>query len=241
MELVHCRGLLWEVQGVIFTDTLEGSAHFDIAVSEVEDAMGTERFYTLSAPISLTWDKRDDELDPKDGFYLEGTLQPFHELEFGSTGLRAIVEGRTYWPLGSDATVLALRGRLGTIIGGERDELPPSLLFFTGGGGSVRGYGFRTNGLDIGGEIVGGRSALELSAEIRRDIIGDFSAAGFVDAGLVSEDVWPNGDTDMKIGVGAGIRYRSGLGPIRFDIARPLDPGPDDPDIAFYFGIGQAF
>ena len=225
----------------IFTDSLIGNAFFDIAVSEVEDDDGTETYYTVSAPVSLTFDRRDDPLDPKGGYYLDGLIQPFHELEFGSTGIRGILEGRTYFPLGGEDTILALRGRLSSITGGNREELPPSLLFFTGGGGSVRGYGFRSNGLEVDGETVGGRSSLELSAEVRRQIFGNFSAAAFVDAGLVSADVIPSSENDIKVGVGGGIRYKTGLGPIRFDIARPLDPGPDDPSIAFYFGIGQAF
>ena len=64
---------------------------------------------------------------------------------------------------------------------------------------------------------------------------------GFVDAGYVGEDTIPTFDEDLRIGVGAGLRYLTGLGPIRLDVAFPLDPGEDDPDFAFYVGIGQAF
>ena len=226
----------------IFNEQLSGEAFFDLSYTEVEDDLGRETYVTASVPLKLTYDLRDSDLNAKSGYFLEARLQPFHELQFGSTGLRSILEGRYYLPLGDEAkTVLAFRGRMGSIIGGNRDELPPSLLFFTGGGGSVRGYGFRSNGLEIGGDIVGGRSSLELAAEVRQEITDTISIVGFADAGLVSADSFPSGDNDLKVGVGLGVRYLTGLGPIRFDVARPLDPGPDDPDVAFYFGIGQAF
>jgi translocation and assembly module TamA len=64
---------------------------------------------------------------------------------------------------------------------------------------------------------------------------------GFADAGLVGADSVPDFGEDVRIGVGAGLRYFTGLGPIRLDVAVPLDPRPGDPSVAFYVGIGQAF
>ena len=77
--------------------------------------------------------------------------------------------------------------------------------------------------------------------ELRARVTDTIGVVGFVDAGYVDADSFPEFSEDLKVGVGAGLRYITGLGPIRLDLAFPLDPGPDDPDIAFYVGLGQAF
>ena len=87
----------------------------------------------------------------------------------------------------------------------------------------------------------GGRSLIEGSAELRARVTDTIGVVAFADAGYVDADSFPEFSEDLKVGVGAGLRYITGLGPIRLDVASPLDPGPDDPDVAFYVGIGQAF
>ena len=54
-------------------------------------------------------------------------------------------------------------------------------------------------------------------------------------------EVFPDFKQDVRIGVGAGLRYLTPLGPVRLDVAVPLDRRNDDPSVAFYVGIGQAF
>src|SRR5690606_25667518 len=107
--------------------------------------------------------------------------------------------------------------------------------------GSVRGYAYRNIGVETPDGIVGGRSLIEGSAEIRARVTQSIGVVGFVDAGYVSSESFPDFSEDLKLGAGVGLRYLTGLGPIRLDVAVPLDPGPDDPDFAFYVGIGQAF
>ena len=79
------------------------------------------------------------------------------------------------------------------------------------------------------------------SGEVRARITETIGAVGFVDAGIVSADATFSSTEDLKVGVGVGARYYTGFGPLRFDLAFPLEPGPDDADFAFYIGIGQAF
>jgi translocation and assembly module TamA len=137
--------------------------------------------------------------------------------------------------------VLAGRLKLGTLVGPPISEIAPDRLFFAGGGGSVRGYAYRNIGVPVGDEVIGGRSLIEASVEARVKVTETIGVVGFVDAGYVGEDSIPSFDEDLRIGVGAGLRYLTGLGPIRLDVAVPLDPREDDPDFAFYVGIGQAF
>jgi translocation and assembly module TamA len=67
-----------------------------------------------------------------------------------------------------------------------------------------------------------------------------FGAAAFVDAGYVAADRLP-GLEDLRVGAGVGVRYYTGFGPLRLDVATPLNKRPGDPDYALYLGLGQAF
>lgn len=228
----------------MFTDELSGKLYVNGGVAEFEDdVFGTRQFQTVGLLGGLTYDSRDNPVDATEGFFLDGTVEPFAELEYGNVAMRFLGEARTYYGFGKeDRLVLAGRLKLGSIFGASIAELPPDKLFFAGGGGSVRGYGYRTIGVPVGDDlIVGGRSLIEASGEVRAKVTDSIGLVGFVDAGYVGAESFPDFAEDLKLGIGAGLRYQTGLGPIRLDLAVPLDGGPDDPDVAFYVGIGQAF
>ncbi|MEM8787009.1 MAG: autotransporter assembly complex family protein [Pseudomonadota bacterium] len=225
----------------IFTENLEGSAAVDLTFSEVTDDLGERQFLTLGLPVSLAYDVRDNPLDATRGYFIEGTARPFAEFEFDTLAIRTLVSGRTFFEVIEDRTVLAFRAQFGTVFGGALDELNPDELFFTGGGGSVRGFEFRSNGIDVDGDILGGRSAVELSAEVRQRFTRRFGGALFVDGGLVSEEIFPVDTADLTVGVGVGLRFYTALGPLRVDVASAVDRDDDDPPFAVYIGIGQAF
>jgi translocation and assembly module TamA len=88
--------------------------------------------------------------------------------------------------------------------------------------------------------LIGGRSLLLLSGELRYRINDTFGVAAFVDAGNAYSSMVPGFD-NLKIGVGAGIRYLTPIGPIRLDVAVPLNRGTGDPAVGIYVGLGQAF
>ena len=58
---------------------------------------------------------------------------------------------------------------------------------------------------------------------------------------MSAPDPTPDFSEDLRVGAGAGLRYNTGLGPLRLDVAVPLNPMPGDPDFGVYAGIGQAF
>jgi translocation and assembly module TamA len=121
--------------------------------------------------------------------------------------------------------------------------VPASQRFYAGGGGSVRGYKYQSIGpLDSKNDPLGGRSLVELNAEARIKIIDQFGIVPFVDGGQVYDEVYPELTSgDLQWAAGLGLRYYSPVGPIRFDVAFPLNPrGIDDP-FQFYISIGQAF
>ncbi len=223
-----------------FTKRLTGSAAVGLEYSDITDDLGNREFLTVSLPVGLQYDRRNNELDATRGYFLRGEVSPFQELEFDTTAVRAEFEARGYVELAEEDTVLAARAFWGTVVGGDLLDLPTGQLFFAGGGGSIRGFEFQAVGLDIDGNELGGRSKLELALELRQRIGRNFGIVGFVDSGIVSDDIFPSSGS-YSVGVGGGIRYYSGLGPLRFDVATPLNGDNEDPAIAVYIGIGQAF
>lgn len=118
------------------------------------------------------------------------------------------------------------RAEVGYTLIDKLATLPASVRFFTGGDVSVRGYEYKSLGpTDPFGAVVGGENLLVGSVEIDQRIAASWSVAAFIDSGNAFDDL---NNFDPATGVGAGIRWFSVLGPIRFDIAIPLEN--DAPD-----------
>jgi translocation and assembly module TamA len=101
------------------------------------------------------------------------------------------------------------------------DDLPPSQRYFTGGDTSVRGYAYQALGpKDSVGNVIGGRYLAVASLEYEHPLKKNWSAAAFVDTGNAFSKSF---DEDLKTGVGVGVRWQSPIGPVRIDIAHPLD------------------
>jgi len=226
----------------VLTDqvTLEGGAQFE--VNRFDDVFGTRDFKTIGLYAGATLDFRNDPVDATQGWFSQVNLEPFYELNYNNVAARLTAEGRTYFGFGEDDPyVLAARLKAGLVLGPSLAEIPPDKLFFAGGGGSVRGYGFKSIGVDDGsGTVTGGRYLLEGSLEARAKVTSDIGVVAFVDGGYVAADIFP-AITDLRIGAGVGVRYYTGLGPLRLDVAVPVNKRAGDPDYAIYVGIGQAF
>ncbi|MFC3703529.1 autotransporter assembly complex family protein [Devosia honganensis] len=230
-------GLSW-----FFSDelTFEGGASFEVA--RFDDDFGTRDFQTAGLYAGVIYDGRDSSVDPTEGIYAAANLEPYFDLLGGTPGARLVVEGRTYFGFGeNDPFVLAGRVKAGALLGPSLDQIPPDKLFFAGGGGSVRGYAYKSIGVDDGsGLVTGGRYLLEASLEARAKVTQDIGVVGFLDGGYVAADTFPGLD-DLRLGAGVGVRYYTGLGPLRLDLAVPINKRAGDPDWAVYAGIGQAF
>lgn len=220
--------------------TLDGRIYYER--SQFDDDFGTRDFSIAGLTAGAVWDARDNAQDAHQGFYLAATAEPFYELDYGYLAFKATAEARGYWRLmDDDRLVLAGRAKIGALVGPDLAQLPPDRLYFAGGGGSVRGYAYLGIGVNNpDGTVTGGRYLLEGSAEARYKINDEWGAVAFVDGGYVAADSFPGID-QLRLGAGVGIRYYTSLGPLRADIAVPLNGQPGDPDYALYVGIGQAF
>jgi translocation and assembly module TamA len=212
---------------------------------------GPPRDYQLvSAPLTLRYDSTDAPLDPRRGLRLAAQLTPTQVLQGEGSGfVLGRLAGSAYLDLGPGMASpqgpgrLVLAGRLvvGSIVGAAAEDVPPDWRFYAGGGGSVRGYPFQSIGpRTASGSPAGGDGLLESSLELRQRLNANWGAVAFVDAGSVSRDSMP-GTGALAVGVGIGLRYFTPIGPVRADIAAPLDRDIGDSPVQLYIGIGQSF
>lgn len=211
--------------------------------AETRDAFGTDQYTLLTLPLGATFDYRDNALNAKDGYYARVSLTPFVALDGADNGLRSYADLRGYRTFGEARPVtLALRGQLGSVYGPDLSEAPADYLFYSGGGGTVRGQPYQALGVELGGgAVVGGRSFLGLSAEARVGVTEKIGVVGFVDAGYIGAEQFYDGSGEWHSGAGLGLRYDTGIGPIRLDVAVPTSGPEVNEDFQVYIGIGQAF
>lgn len=197
-------------------------------------------YYVAALPGEVTFDTTDSLLNPTEGFRISAKLSPEASLGSGTQFYgRGQVEATTYYGIGS-SFVLAGRARIGSIAGADRADIAPSRRFYAGGGGSVRGFGYQELGpKDIDDDPIGGRSLIEAAAEVRYRF-GDYGVVGFVDAGQVYTSSTPGFD-NMRFGVGIGGRFYTNFGPLRLDVATPINRQPGESRVSVYISIGQAF
>lgn len=226
-----------------FSDDLYGEIAGGIRYSRAEDAFGEREFNHFVLPGRLEWDKRDDDGDPRSGFYFNANVTPLIGYN-GSASLTNInLDNRAYVTFGSDAVTLAGRVLIGSDVGASTEETPPDYLFFSGGGDTVRGQKYQSLGAgEENGDTVGGRSFLGLSAEVRTRLTDTIGVVGFVDYGFVGSEEWVDDNSFEHSGVGLGVRYTTPIGPIRVDIATPYTGDEDEfSRVELYIGVGQAF
>jgi len=197
----------------------------------------------LTGRGSFYMDRSNDPLDPTTGYRLTASVQPTAVTgEDTVLFVRSEAQATAYLPIEDNArTVLAGRVRLGTILGGEELTVPSDRLFYAGGGGSVRGYEYQGVGPRLPDNTPrGGLSLFETSLEVRRQVFGNFQGVAFIDAGAIGFQETPNFN-NLRYGAGFGVRYKLPFGPVRADIAFPLDRREGDAAFQIYISLGQAF
>ncbi|XDA99950.1 autotransporter assembly complex family protein [Sulfitobacter sp. LCG007] len=211
--------------------------------AQTEDAFGERDYTILTLPAGLTFDYRDKELDARKGYYANVDMTPFAAISGTENGLLTTADLRWYKSFGSEnRTTFALRGQVGSVVGPDLDEAPADFLFYAGGSGTVRGFPYEEIGIELDdGELVGGRSLLAVSAEMRFRTAGNLGYVVFADAAYVSEKEYPDGSGEWGTGAGVGLRYDTPIGPIRLDVAAPVSGRDKGKSVQVYIGIGQSF
>ncbi|MCO6408025.1 autotransporter assembly complex protein TamA [Hoeflea alexandrii] len=219
------------------------SAGVNVEYARLTDSFNVDlETITVALPLEYVRDTRDSKLNPTSGTRLSLLVEPTYEINGGATFVKLRAEASAYRALDADKRfVLAGRVAAGTIYGASLASVPANRRFYAGGGGSVRGYGYQDIGpVNAAGQPTGGRSLIETSAEVRIGVTDTIGLVPFVDAGLVSASETFSG-AKFKAGAGIGVRYSTPFGPLRVDVAVPLNKDATDPDYGIYAGIGQAF
>jgi translocation and assembly module TamA len=218
-------------------------------------------YYTLiQLPFAVKFDSTDLASpldDPTHGMRDSLSITPTHSLGASSaTFLIDQITVATYFdldhflPTSAGRSVLAARMLVGLAQGagacspppGEC-SLPPDQRFYGGGSASIRGYAYQSVGPNFPntGYPVGGTALVAGAIEYRQRFGQNFGAAFFVDAGQVSNTLTLT-PSDVFVGVGAGVRYYTVIGPIRLDLAVPTKhTAIENQSFQVYIGLGQAF
>jgi translocation and assembly module TamA len=209
---------------------------------------GVTRDYTLvGLPLALRYDNTNSLLDPTRGIRAAATATP--TLSLGATHTEFVttqLSGSTYLDVSSlwhnpGRSIVALRGLIGAAEGASQFELPPDQRFYAGGSATIRGYNYQSVGPQFAdGTPQGGTSIYAGTVEFRQHILDNYGFVAFVDGGEVAAQGSPFA-TGLRLGAGLGFRYYTSFGPLRFDVAVPLERIPNGGSFQIYLGIGQAF
>jgi translocation and assembly module TamA len=228
-----------------FSDTFSAQIGLDGQIGRSKDALGTVNYRLIGVPASVTYDSTDSLLDPTRGVRAIASLAVYPGAISSPGIVVAKAQGSTYYSLDEESRyILAGRIGFGSVSDSPLGDIPDNFRFFAGGGGSVRGYPYRTLG-PIGpyNLPIGGRSLLEASLEARIKVTDTIGVVPFFDAGTAFASALPDFDEKIRKSVGIGLRYYTGIGPIRADLAFPLDPykGGHVRPAVLYLSLGQAF
>ncbi len=214
-------------------------------ISRVDEDGKRSKFALLYVPGDLSWDFTDDPFDPSSGGRLRVEAIPYYNANGSALGFfKGYLSYSHYLKVFDHPRIIfANRAALGVISGVDRDDVPADLRFYAGGGGSIRGYSYQSVGpLDSNDDPLGGNSVFELNSEVRAMITKSIGMVAFIDGGSAFTDSYPSFDNTLRWGAGAGFRYFTPVGPLRIDVAVPLNRRQDvDDHFQIYISLGQAF
>jgi outer membrane protein insertion porin family len=215
-----------------------------VNASTIKAIGGFRRNGILSGPSAgVTFNNTEDPFNPQSGEIISflGNLSD-HSFGADYRYWRVLAEAKKYQLVGWQ-TVLATRLKIGlsdTL--GTIGEVPLSERFYSGGEGSVRGYGLRRIGpLSASNDPLGGLSLIEGSVELRRPLFWKLNGALFFDCGQVATQPYDLRVDALQCGYGPAAGMNSPVGPINFYVGFPTQKPRGDSSWQFYFSIGQYF
>ncbi len=234
-----------------FKDYYSTFGSLNLQYSKIEDSAtrtpqerSEENVFLTFINMGLERDTTDSILNPTRGTVVSTGLESsFTALASDVNYLKGTIELRGYKKYRSivfanklTTGVIQPFGDTGTF------DVPIFKRFFAGGSTSMRGFPFQKLGpLDQNNDPLGGNTLLVGSFELRYPLYGNFGAVTFFDYGNVYSREWDYDLGDLKYAPGAGLRYDTIIGPIRFDVGYALNPEPGIRRVQFFISIGQAF
>jgi translocation and assembly module TamA len=195
------------------------------------------RAYLTVPGVRFAVQRYNNPIRPTRGYSFSGELRGTTKfLASDQTFIQFVSQGAYLRKIFRNFT-LHTRVQIGMTVQKESiNDLPATLRFFAGGDRSVRGYAYQSLGpKNEEGEVIGGKNLVVGSVELERAVGKDWGIAAFYDAGNAFNDF---AQVRLSQGVGLGVRYYTRVGPIKLDIARPLDKGAPVVRLHLSFGIG---
>jgi outer membrane protein insertion porin family len=245
--------------------------HVEVTSADIKPIfLGPTSYFVNTIGLTQTLDLRESPLVSPRGLVIDNTLDvatnglgsdiefvrgtgrvsyyvPFSEKSQAPGVALAEDPSRSFMERWFKQTLLAFGARLGVIhpLGKEDTtglDIPIDERFFNGGSTTVRSFGERTLGPhDRHGNPIGGEFFTVFNAEYTFPIYGELQGAVFVDAGNLLPTSDDPGLDDMRYALGAGLRYKLPIGPIRLDYGVNPDKRADEDFGAFHFSFGFAF
>jgi translocation and assembly module TamA len=230
----------------IISDDLTVRAGLGVLRAREETDLLTREYTLLTLPLDATLDRRDVPTNARDGYFVDVELTPFISVGGDIGGARVFGDARGYLTVGeTERLTFAARWQVGSVIGADVTEAPADFLFYSGGGGTVRGQPYQALGIETvqGTETIttGGTSFIGAQLEARYLVRDKIAVVGFYDVGYVGATARPGESGDWHAGAGLGVRYETGIGPIRLDLGTQASGDNVASDLQVYIGIGQAF
>lgn len=214
-------------------------------INELVKQEGKNETYILAQfPIGFNWNTANSLFEPTNGHKLSLSLTPTYPVigKHSSLFVILLANGSIYIPVQENAwSVIAIHGIIGSIQGTTQFKVPPDQRFYAGGSGTIRGYSYQTVGPLFADDKPEGGLALDaVNFEFRQHITKTIGIVPFVDAGQASAGSSPF-KGKVRVGYGLGLRYYTGIGPIRLDLAFPVKRTAGSGAFAIYIGLGEAF
>ncbi len=229
--------------GYEFTELLEGASTSQTIRDYIAENGST--FDTLKLTGSWSHDTRNRAIFPDRGQISSASTEvalPGGQLEYYKVNLRH----QRYLPI-TDQFIFSLNGELGYGDGyGTTGMLPPFENFYAGGARSVRGYRANSLGPREGTTPIGGDTRIVGNAELifpnpfakNSDSV---RLSAFVDAGNVYATGAKLDFGELRYSAGLSTIWLTPIGALRFSLAAPLNPQPQDELERFQFTLGTAF
>ena len=170
--------------------------------------------------VQIQKSRSNNPIYPRRGWHVRLGLRGTHpDISSTAAFLQSRLSSKAVIPLGP----ARLLGRIdaGQTTVSDISTLPATVRFFAGGDTSIRGFDYQTLGpTDATGQVIGGRHLLVGSLEMDFPLTPHWHPAIFSDAGNAFDK---SDQMNIRYSAGLGIRWRSPLGPIRIDLARPVD------------------
>lgn len=192
--------------------------------------------------VGASIDRRDDFLMPTSGYNLYARWKLANGMIGSGVDFQKFELGGSYHKPLTDSLIAHSGLRFGTILSGSTGDIPFNERFFPGGENSVRGFEDGAAApLDAAGDEIGAETFVVGNLELEQRIVSDFSLVGFLDGVSFGRDGFLGGEGDTLFSAGAGLRYRSPIGPVRLEYGHNLNPRSEDPDGQVHFSIGFPF